>query len=187
VNCADAQAIRDRLSKLKERANLQASAHAVLRDHYALWNYWLTIGALIPTAALLLFPLVTDDFIVSALHMSPAAFKLLNAAVALFAFVAVLIQMVWRPDSLSKAHRRAVEHYTAAKFDTRRLLEASNIVPSDAKILEQTYLEVRGLPDIPEGKFLRLKQRHLQKVALSAELDKNPWLHLPSLFRRSKS
>ena len=183
----DVQAIRLRLKKLKERANLQASAHAILRDHYGFWNYWLTIGALIPTATLLLFPLVTDDFVTTAFHMSPVAFKIVNAVVALFAFVMVLIQMVWRPDSRSKAHRHAVEHYTNAKFEVRRLLEAEAIDPRDAKTLEETYLDVRGLPDIPEQKFLRLKQRHLQKMQLSGELDKNPWLQLPGIFRKRKA
>jgi hypothetical protein len=183
----DIQTIRESLKKLQERANLQASAHATLRDHYAFWNFWLTIGALIPTATLLLFPLVSDDFITSTFHMSPSAFKILNAAVALFAFIMVLIQMVWRPDSRSKAHRHAVEHYTYAKFATRRLLETDTIDPRDAKALEEGYLAVRGLPDIPEYKFLRLKQLHLQKVRLSAELDKNPWLRLPAVLRRRKS
>lgn len=76
---------------------------------------------MIPTATLLLLSLVSDDFVTSAFHISPAAFKILNAAVAVFAFIMVLIQMVWRPDSRSKAHRHAVEHYTNAKFATRRL------------------------------------------------------------------
>ncbi len=70
-----------------------------MRDYYSGWNFWLTIGALIPTAALLLFPLTTDNFIINGLHLTPNNFKLINAAVALFAFVMVLVQMVWRPDS----------------------------------------------------------------------------------------
>lgn len=179
MNTVDEQtSIRGHLKKLKARANLQASAHAYLRDHYSFWNFWLTIGALVPTATLLLFPLVTDDFIVSAVHISPNAFKLINAGVALFAFVMVLVQMVWRPDSLSKAHKRAVEHYTVAKFETRRLLEQQTVDPRDARSLEERYLDVRGLPNIEERHFLRLKQRHLQKLVLSAELDKDPWLNL---------
>lgn len=174
------QSLRDKIKSLKEVANQQATAHAWLRDYYNRWNVILTCAALIPTAALLLFPLTGDDIVKDTLHMIPDTFKLLNAGVALFAFIAVLIQMVWRPDSLSKAHRHAVGHYTDQKFAARRLLENEQIDPTDAKVLEEKYLNVQGLPPIPEKRFLRLKQWHRQKLALSKEIDRDPWY---SLFR----
>jgi hypothetical protein len=157
---------------------MQTTAHAWLLDHYRLWNFWLTIGALIPTATLLLFPLVEDDFVIHALHLSPDSFKLINAAVALTAFVAVLVQLVWKPDSLSAAHARAVDHYTNAKFDVRRLLEQSEIDPRDATTVEEKYLDTRGLPTIGERRFLWLKRWHLRKVALSRALSADPWTKL---------
>jgi len=184
--------IRKRLETLRESSNMQATAHAWLRDHYRFWSFWLTIGALVPTAALLLFPLVQDDFIVRALGASPDTFKLANAGVALAAFVAVLVQLVWKPDSLSAAHARAVDHYTNAKFDIRRLLEQSEIHPRDATTVEEKYLDVRGLPTIAERRFLPLKRWHLRKVALSRLLSADPWAKPPSApwfpwLRRPKS
>lgn len=173
------QTIPEHLEKLKERANLQASCHAVLRDYHAAWNFWLTIFAVVPTATLLIFPLVTDDFIVSGLHLTPAAFKVLNAAVALFAFVMVLIQMIWRPDSIAKSHKRAVEHFVAAKYAVRMLLEKVTVTQDDVRRLEEEYLDVRWLPVIEDHRFLELKQRHLQKMKLSKRLDKDPWFKLP--------
>ncbi len=171
--------IRKRLETLRESSNMQATAHAWLRDHYRFWTFWLTIGALIPTAALLLFPLVQDDFIQRALHASPDGFKLVNAGVALMAFVAVLVQLVWKPDSLSAAHARAVNHYTNAKFDVRRLLEQPDIDVRNATMVEEKYLDVRGLPTIGERRFLPLKRWHLRKVVLSRRLSADPWAQLP--------
>jgi hypothetical protein len=113
--------------------------------------------------------------------MSPDAFKLVNAGVALAAFVAVLVQLVWKPDSLSAAHARAVDHYANAKFDVRRLLEQSEIHPRDAMAVEEKYLDVRGLPTIAENRFLPLKRWHLRKVALSRALSADPWIRLPLL------
>lgn len=178
-NHVPSQSVDEHLKKLKERANLQATCHAIMRDYYSVWNFWLTIGALIPTAALLLFPLTTDDFIGNALHLTPNAFKLINAAVALFAFIMVLMQMVWRPDSRSKAHKRAVEHFTAAKYEIRLLLEQQDVSKADVQRVEEEYLDVQWLPVIEDRRFLRLKQKHLQKIALSKKLDDNPWLRLP--------
>jgi hypothetical protein len=172
------QSPRDRVDGLKQTANLQATAHAWLRDHYNRWNLILTCAALIPTAALLVFPLTTDDFVLNTFHTTPNNFKVLNAGVALFAFIAVLIQMVWRPDSLSKAHRRAVDHYTDAKFAARRILDTDPIDPINVKILEEKYLNVQGLPPISERRFLPLKQWHLRKLRLSKKLDQSPWISL---------
>jgi hypothetical protein len=169
---------RERIESLKKSANLQATAHAWLRDYHVRWNYLLTYAALIPTATLLLFPLTTDDFVINALHMSPNNFKILNATVALFAFIAVLVQMVWRPDSLAKAHRSAVNHYADAKSAAGRLLESPTVDPTEARVVEEKYLNVPGLPSIPESRFLRLKQLHLQKLRLSQNLDHNPWMRL---------
>lgn len=160
---------------------MQATAHSWLRDHYKFWNFCLTISALIPTAALLLFPLVQDDFVTRALRVSPDTFKLVNAAVALIAFIAVLFQLVWKPDSLSAAHARAVDHYTNAKFDVRRLLEHTVVDERDANTVEEKYLDVRGLPTLTERRFLTLKRWHLRKVDLSRRLSADPWTKLPFL------
>jgi hypothetical protein len=166
---------RSRLERMKDASNLQATAHATLRDIYKAWNFWLTLAALIPTATLLMFPLVSDDFITRSLHITPDAFKITNAVVALFAFIAVLVQLVWKPDSLSAAHARAVAHYTNAKFDIRRLLEREAPAVRDIEIVEEKYLDTRDLPPIEEKRFLPLKQWHLQKIQTSKELESDPW------------
>lgn len=173
-------ALRARLENLRRVANQQSSMHSVLRDGYAFWNFVLTLAALIPTAALLCLALVPDDFAQRAMGFTPDHFKLFNAGVALFAFVCVLIQLVWKPDSRSAAHARAVEHYANAKYDASRQLDETT-APDAAtvKIIEEKYLDVRGLPPIRDAQFNRLKQQHLRKVDLSKRLDKDPWIRLP--------
>ena len=165
--------LRERLKKLRHGADLLAYSHSCLRDYYNNWNYWLTIGSLVPTAALLLFPLTSDDFVTSTLHMSINAFKLLNAGVALLAFIMVLVQMVWRPDARSKLHRRAVHHYTQTKYETRRLIEAEGLDDRAVGLVEQNYLDDGSLPVIEQNRFLRLKEQHLQRLAASRRLDES--------------
>ncbi len=148
-------------------SNMPASAHAVLRDHYAFWNFWLTLGALVPTAALLGLVLVTDDFAQRAFHVSPDALKLINASVALFAFVCVLVQLVWKPDSREAAHAHAVGYFAKTRLEAGSFLD------------ERDALNVRGLPPIRHATFVRLKQLHLQATYLSRRLEIDPWLSLP--------
>ena len=154
--------------------------HSVLRDRYATANFYLTLGSLIPTAALLCLALVSDQFAQSAMGLTPDHFKIFNAAVALFAFLCILIQLVWKPDSRSDAHARAVDHYANAKYDAKHLLDSPEALePMTVRIVEEKYLDQRGLPPIPDAKFNWLKQRHLRKVDLSRRLDENPWMRLP--------
>jgi hypothetical protein len=172
----------DRLRRLRRVADQQASMHAILRDQYRTANFYLTFASLIPTAALLCFALAPDDLVRDTLGMSPNVFKLLNTFVAFCAFICVLVQLVWKPDSRAEGHGHAVDHYTNAKYDVDRLLESPESVDySQARFVEERYLDKRSLPTIPDAKFNRLKQRHLRKVDLSKRLDADPWMRLPRL------
>lgn len=156
--------------------------HAILRDRYRTANFYLTFASLIPTAALLCFALAPDDLVRDTLRMSPNVFKLLNSFVAFFAFICVLVQLVWKPDSRAEGHGHAVDHYTNARYDVDRLLEAPDSVDaSQARFVEERYLDKRSLPTIPDAKFNELKQRHRRKVDLSKRLDADPWMRLPGL------
>jgi hypothetical protein len=163
--------------------NFQSTAHAALRDHYAFWNFWLTIGALIPTAALLCLVFVTDDFAQRALHVSADGLKILNAIVALFTFVCVLIQLVWKPDSREAAHAYAAEHFSGMLLRTLSH-EGEDFHESGGKTHD---LDVRGLPPIPDKSYLKLKQHHLQRIHISELLEVDPWIALPRQHRLVKT
>jgi len=180
-------ALHARLENLRRKADLQSSAHSVFRDRYESWNFVLTLASLIPTAALLCLVLVSDDFVHRAMGVTPDHFKLFTAGVALFAFVCVLVHLAWKPDSRAAAHARAVEHYANTRYDAGLLLDATAILDAaSVKLVVDKYLDVRGMPPIPDSQFNRLKQRHLRKVDLSKRLDKDPWMRLPWFWARPK-
>jgi hypothetical protein len=147
-----------------------------MRDHYSFWNFWLTISALVPTAALLCLVFVSDDFARRTLHITPDGLKLLNATVALFAFICVLIQLVWKPDSREAAHAYAVEYY-GGMLDANELLDDATCQPSYT-LLHGKDFRTRSLPPIRYAALARLKQAHLQTLCVSRLLERDPWMAL---------
>jgi hypothetical protein len=146
------------------------TAHALLRDRYAFWNFWLTIGALVPTAILLCLVFVTDDFASRVFHLSGDGLKVVNAATAVFAFVCVLIQLVWKPDSLQTAHAHANHFYQEL------ILRSSPREPGE---LGYEVAVSRHLPPLRESSYIRLKRFHVRKEYLSRKLDESPWTEVP--------
>jgi hypothetical protein len=82
------------------------------------------------------------------------------------------VGLVWQPAGRSARHDQAVRHYTKAKYEVGRLLDAGSgaLDEESIKRVEELYLDDRDLPRVPEGKFLKLKRWHKLKVAVSKEL-----------------
>lgn len=170
---ARAEKARSILAKLKQNCNMQSTAHASLRDQLGGWSLGLTVSALFVTAALLPLSLVSDSFASEALHLTPDNFRLVNASVVLLAFFLVLLQLAWQPGSRSSAHGQAVKHYSRAKLAIRRLEQRCDVNLGDVELIEESYLDERDLPPIPENQFIRLKKWHAQKLAQSKSIDEN--------------
>ena len=173
MKAGDSERRRQDIIKREKAANQQATQHAVLRDFYGNWSIALTVAALLLTALLVALSLASDETMRQAFGLSPIAFKLTSATIALVAFSLVLIQLVWRPDSRQFSHSAAVKHYTNAKFEFRQLLKQGEISTIDVTISEAKYLDVRDLPSIPERWFLGTKKWHQNKLAESRRLDEN--------------
>jgi len=159
------------LQKLKDNCNMQATAHAWLRDWLGSWNLRLTIAAVFMTAMLLPFSLASDPFVSGVLHLTPNGFKLANAAVALIAFGLVLVQLAWQPGTQSRAHGLAVEHYTKAKLAIQRLEQSGDVTFAKIEQIQEFYLDQGDLPPIPEKRFIDLKRWHMKKLSESRAID----------------
>lgn len=162
----------DRLRRTLRVANQQATMHAWLSDRYGAWNLGLTIASLVSSAVLLAF-VFASDFVQETTGISADAYQWVTGLVALVFFCVTLVSLVWQPAGRSARHDQAVRHYTKAKYEVGRLLDASSgsIDEESIKRVEELYLDDRDLPRIPEGKFLKLKRWHKLKVAVSKELD----------------
>jgi hypothetical protein len=91
----------------------------------------------------------------------------------------------WQPAAKAASHRQAVGHYTKAKYEVGRRLDSEEEVTAESvRQLEERYLDTLDLPNISDRRFLKLKRWHLEKVAVSKELDDNPHQSVRSIRRR---
>jgi len=173
-----------KLKNIKRIANQNADIHSCEADRLARWNGWLTAGALLFSAFLLLFSLVSEDFIQRTIGLTPDAYKWVFALLAFLTFGATLLQMALQPGAAAVLHRRAVSHYARAKHQIDLSLRATESLTKEAiEVLLERYLDDTDLPKIPEHRFNKLKRKHLIKIAVRTSLSRNPHRPIRSIKR----
>lgn len=164
-----------RLKTIKRIADQSCSAHAHLRDQYAGQAFMFDL--IILSASAWTLALSFADARIAALlapfEMSPVIWTgLMGVAI----FIATLAQLKLDLKGRSDSHRRACEAHASVKKSAGDALRQEGDDPARLKEVEaQLGLAAAiGVP-IPEQEFVRLKRRHLQKVALSRHLDDQPF------------
>lgn len=167
-------AITTRLKAIKRIADQSCSAHAHLRDRYAAQAFALDL--IILSASAWTLTLSFADARIAALltpfSLSPVIWTgLMGVAI----FIATLAQLKLDLKGRSDAHKRACEAQAALKKaagDAARLEgDPDRLVDVEAQLSLATLVGVA----IPEREFVKLKRKHLQKVALSRHLDSQPF------------
>ena len=173
-----------RLRRVLRLANQQASMHGWLSDYYGRWNATIIFCSLL-LAVILLALMFASDFVQRTTPISADAFQWATGIAAIVNFLFTLWALAWRPASKAAGHRQAVGHYTKAKYEVGRRLDSDEAITVEAvRQIEEHYLDTRDLPNIADRRFLKLKRRHLEKVAVSKELDNNPNESIRSIKRR---
>lgn len=166
----------EQLETMNRRANQNATMHSKLKDHYAWWNSATNCCLLVFSTFLLSIAFISDEFVQRTTGMSPDTFKWVNGITATVNFSLSLILLIWQPAEKAAAHAQATSHYAKIRYTIKRLKgKVDYLTEEDMNSLEESYFDNRDLPKIPERQFLPLKQWHLLKVALSKELDVNPY------------
>jgi hypothetical protein len=172
---AQTDSLIHRLTILRRKADMQATAHAWLHDFYGNQNSLLTLVSLISGVILVALVLVTPGFVQESTGLPQQAYSVLVAGLAIAEFSIVVALLAWRPDVKASDHNRAVQYFSRWTHTfTDAMLAPERLTAEKVTQLEQRYLEEEDLPRIPEARFLELKRWYLLKVQISQELDKNP-------------
>lgn len=176
--------LRGRLKRVLRLANQQATMYGWLSDHYGRWNVALTFGSLL-IAVVLLALVFASDFVQRTTGASADAFQWATGVAAVLSFLITLVGLAWQPAAKAASHRQAINHYTKAKYEVGRHLDSDEAIMAESvRQIEERYLDTRDLPNISDRRFLKLKRWHLEKVAVSRELDNNPHESIRSIKRR---
>ena len=169
------EGLKKELERVKRVSDMLITMHSVLRDGYSRRS--IAVDCALFASSIILVALVfMDPVLLDWLPLSAFGSRVLLGAFALVTFFLSLV--IFRVDWKSKAelHKRAAEAYSHIKLECQELLITFNTA-SDTEI-QKLLVRYRDLGQIcvpiPEGSFLRLKNKHKLKVALSKYLDDNP-------------
>lgn len=185
---SDEGTMKDELSRICRVSDMLCTGHAALRDRYARFAFaldLLTLG--------LSTWLVAIAFVEPKLNVALTPFgwdsQIWVGALGTGVFFLTLIQIKTDWKGRSDAHKRTLDVYIEVKREAAYLLSAGEYERDACQRVFSRYDMATsvGVP-IPESEFLRQKQRHLVKIALSKALDGRPatsliWLRLRLWWR----
>ncbi|HEY4786930.1 MAG TPA: hypothetical protein VIH57_12820 [Bacteroidales bacterium] len=178
------QHIIDEISRLNKKADQTRSMHSAIMQKLKRWQVLLTLYVTIGSATTAMLTFVQLE------HLSFIIIGCLSASIFITGLLPSALDLSKKITERDVAIKlwgnwiRDAQNFTNIRIKELNLEEA---VKQEEKLIE-TYKEVINTTiDIPDRLFLKLKQRHKQKVAISIELDKNPFESLKSIKKRLKS
>lgn len=177
--------LRDVVKSLRDKANMQASCHSVLSDRYNRAHTILMSVVLFLSTFLVGITFISDQFVQATVGVQPDILRWITGLTSILIFAAGLLLSQWNFAGKAVDHRAAVRHYFAVVNRARYLLDSGeDVTERMVNELRSEYEHTEALPKIPESQFLKLKQHHLRKVAISKELDRTPHASLRQIRKR---
>ncbi len=163
------------LRRLYRVADQMVSMHSRLHDEYRSRAVSLLLTAVVISILMMIFVLVDQPFMSRTAGIGTDSLRWTLAVAAFCNFLFVVLDLVLRPGAIAEAHDAAAQHFLRAKNRLRELQATAEGVSSETvNTIRERFFEDPDLIRIPEKKFLKMKQWHLMKVAVSKALDKDP-------------
>lgn len=175
------EAMKDELSRIRRVSDMLCTGHAALRDRYGKLAFLLDLFTLGVSTWLVALAFVEPKVNVT---LTPFGWdsQIWVGVLGTGVFFLTLIQIKTDWKGRSDAHKRTLEAYTEVKREAGYILSAGEYDRDACQRVFSRYDMAAsvGVP-IPESEFLRQKQRHLMKIALSRALDGRPATSLMGL------
>lgn len=175
----------DEIKRICRVADMLCTAHAGLRDRYVRRALWLDLIILGLSTWLVALVFVEPRINIS---LTPWGLdpQIWIGVLGVLTFFLTVLQMKANWKGLSDAHRRALSMFAEVKRESGSLLSPERECTAvDYRRLVDRYEFVNEVSiEIPEKDFLRQKQRHKMKIAISKHLDTHPATWLPLLKLR---
>lgn len=181
-------AMKNEMTRICRVSDMLCTGHAALRDRYSKLAFVLDLVTLAVSTWLVALAFVEPKLNVT---LTPFGWdsQVWVGALGTGVFFLTLIQIKTDWKGRSDAHKRTLDVYAEVKREAGYLLSAGEYNHDSCQRVFSRYDMAAsvGLP-IPESEFLRQKQRHLVKVALSKALDDRPatslmWLRVRLWWR----
>lgn len=177
-------ATREELTRICRVSDMLCTGHAALRDRYARLAFSLDLLTLAVSTWLVALAFVEPKLNVT---LTPFGWdsQVWVGALGTGVFFLTLVQIKTDWKGRSDAHKRTLDVYAEVKREAGYLLSAGEYDHDACQRVFSRYdmAACVGVP-IPEAEFLKQKQHHLMKIALSKALDGRPGASLMWLRAR---
>ncbi len=167
-------AARGELTRICRVSDMLCTGHAALRDRYARLAFSLDLLTLAVSTWLVALAFVEPKLNVT---LTPFGWdsQVWVGALSTGVFFLTLVQIKTDWKGRSDAHKRTLDVYAEVKREAGYLLSAGEYDHDACQRVFSRYDMAAsvGVP-IPEAEFLKQKQHHLMKIALSKALDGRP-------------
>lgn len=176
--------IKKEIWNLHRKADQLRSMHYSIMDSYSTWNKlilaYVTIGSAI--IAMLIFAKLSVEaqFWIGILSASIFIVGLIPTT---FSFDLKRIERNLASNSWGDWIRSA-SNFCNVEIESLALSEAIN---KEKELLDSYKKIMSNSPSIPDAKFNRLKQKHLQKIEISKMLDQKPFMSICSIKKELKA
>ena len=177
----------EQLKSFRDKADLLASIHSKLSDQYKSWHTAISSILLLISSILVGMTFISDQFIKDSIGLMPNTWKWIVGIISILNFAGILLLSEWKFQESAASHREAVRFYFAIVNRIRELVDRADkteITDETVEKVRADYGRTQALPKIPDSRFLKLKQWHLQKVAISREISKSPFQSMKNIKKR---
>jgi len=172
---SEAQGLRNELENIRRVSDMLCTAHAGLRDAYARKALWsdITILALSTWLVALVFVEPKINASLTPLDLDP---QIWIGVLGILTFFLTVLQMKADWNGKSDAHRLSLSMYAEIKRECGYILAPEQELTKEQfqRVFDRYNMVTKIAREVPEGQFLRQKQRHKIKVAISRHLDTHP-------------
>ncbi|MCP4374185.1 MAG: hypothetical protein GY797_39690 [Deltaproteobacteria bacterium] len=173
------------IKAFRDKANMLTSIHSKLSDKYNFWHTILSSFLLAVSTLLIGLTFVSDTFVQNSIGIAPNALKWSLGLATILNFCGILLLSQWGFQQKAAEHRQAVNFYFRIVNKIRQWIDSGMAITEDMiEEIRAEYARADTIPKIPDSQFLKLKQWHFQKVAISRELEKSPFESIESIKKR---
>lgn len=172
-------AMRQELERIRRVADTLCTGHANLRDRYSLRALLLDLAILGLSTWLVALAFVEPRINI---RLTPFGWhsQVWVGLLGTGTFFLTLFQLKTDWKARADAHKRTLHVYAEVKREAGYLLASNTFDESEwRRVLARYDMASAVGVELPEAEFLRQKQKHLIKVALSRRLDTHPGTSLP--------
>ncbi|WP_409291136.1 hypothetical protein [Peribacillus sp. SCS-37] len=168
----------DEIKKLLRKSEVSREAHFMIANKLKFCSKVLHSIILIASSIVAILTFSSyESFTLLIPRLNEEAFKLGSGILASLTFILVVVEEYVDWGEASHKHENAGRQLTSLIREGGGLIKSESLSPAQVDSFRSKYIMLNeSFPAIPNKFFLKSKQKNLTKIAISKELDKDPFL-----------